>query len=42
MPALDSAGLRDCQIGAVTGLENSLAKDKPKALILMATARARP
>ncbi len=37
MPTLDSSGLRDCQIDAVTGLENSLAQDRPKALIQMAT-----
>lgn len=37
MPPLDTAGLRDCQIDAVTGLEASLAKDKPRSLIQMAT-----
>lgn len=37
MPALDPAGLRDCQIDAVTGLEASLAQDKPRSLIQMAT-----
>lgn len=37
MPPLDAAGLRDCQVDAVTGLEASLAKDKPRALIQMAT-----
>jgi type I restriction enzyme R subunit len=37
MPALDIAGLRDCQIDAVTGLEASLALDHPRALIQMAT-----
>lgn len=37
MPALDTAGLRDCQIDAVTGLEASLAQDKPRSLIQMAT-----
>jgi type I restriction enzyme R subunit len=37
MPPLDTAGLRDCQVEAVTGLEASLAKDKPRALIQMAT-----
>jgi type I restriction enzyme, R subunit len=37
MPALDKAGLRDCQIEAVHGLEASLAKDDPRALIQMAT-----
>ncbi len=29
--------LRDCQISAVTGLENSLAQNKPRALVHMAT-----
>jgi len=37
MPPLDTAGLRDCQIDAVNGLEASLAQDKPRALIQMAT-----
>lgn len=37
MPPLDPAGLRECQIDAVTGLEASLANDKPRALIQMAT-----
>jgi len=37
MPALDVAGLRDCQVEAVRGLEASLAKDHPRALIQMAT-----
>jgi type I restriction enzyme, R subunit len=37
MPPLDTAGLRDCQIDAVNGLEASLAKDQPRALIQMAT-----
>lgn len=37
MPALDKAGLRECQIDAVEGLEASLAKDDPRALIQMAT-----
>jgi type I restriction enzyme R subunit len=37
MPALDGAGLRECQVDAVTGLETSLAQDKPRALIQMAT-----
>ena len=37
MPPLDTAGLRDCQIDAVNGLETSLAKDDPRALIQMAT-----
>ncbi len=37
MPELDKTGLRDCQIDAVQGLEASLAKDNPRALIQMAT-----
>ena len=37
MPPLPERNLRDCQISAVTGLEKSLAKNKPRALIHMAT-----
>lgn len=37
MPPLDVSGLRDCQIEAITGLERSLAQDKPRALIQLAT-----
>jgi type I restriction enzyme R subunit len=37
MPALPGQNLRDCQISAVTGLEASLAQNKPRALIHMAT-----
>jgi type I restriction enzyme, R subunit len=37
MPTLDTEGLRDCQIDAVRALEVSLAADKPRALIQMAT-----
>jgi type I restriction enzyme R subunit len=37
MPALPTRNLRACQIGAVTGLEKSLAQNKPRALIHMAT-----
>lgn len=37
MAPLDGSGLRDCQIDAVDGLEASLANDKPRALIQMAT-----
>ena len=37
MPALPERNLRDCQIGAVSGLEKSLALNKPRALIHMAT-----
>lgn len=36
-PPLDVSGLRDCQIDALHGLEASLAKDHPRALIQMAT-----
>ncbi len=37
MPPLPSAGLRDCQVAAVTGLERSLAANYPRALVHMAT-----
>ena len=37
MPALPAAGLRDCQISAVTGLEKSLAQNRPRSLVHMAT-----
>jgi len=37
MPTLPEQNLRDCQISAVTGLEKSLAQNKPRALIHMAT-----
>jgi type I restriction enzyme, R subunit len=37
MPPLDKAGLRDCQVDAITGLEASLADDRPRSLIQMAT-----
>jgi len=37
MPPLVTTGMRDCQIEAVTRLEQSLAADKPRALIQMAT-----
>jgi type I restriction enzyme R subunit len=37
MPELPTRNLRDCQISAVTGLEKSLARNKPRALIHMAT-----
>ncbi len=37
MPALPVRNLRDCQISAVTGLEKSLAQNKPRALVHMAT-----
>jgi type I restriction enzyme R subunit len=35
--ALATLGMRDCQIEAITGLENSFAHDRPRALIHMAT-----
>jgi len=37
MPALESTGLRQCQVDAITGLEASLAVDRPRSLIQMAT-----
>lgn len=37
MPALPEAGLRECQITAVTGLEKSLAQNRPRSLVHMAT-----
>lgn len=37
MPALNHAGLRDCQINAIENLEASLKQDKPRALVQMAT-----
>lgn len=37
MPPLATDGLRTCQIEAVTNLEASLAADKPRALVQMAT-----
>jgi type I restriction enzyme R subunit len=37
MPALPAQNLRDCQVSAVTGLEKSLAQNKPRALVHMAT-----
>ena len=37
MPALPVRNLRDCQVSAVTGLEKSLALNKPRALVHMAT-----
>ncbi|MGB0722304.1 MAG: type I restriction-modification enzyme R subunit C-terminal domain-containing protein [Gammaproteobacteria bacterium] len=36
-PPLVKDGLRDCQVDAITGLEKSLANDKPRSLIQMAT-----
>lgn len=37
MPPLPTANLRDCQVEAVQGLEASLAQNRPRALIQMAT-----
>jgi type I restriction enzyme R subunit len=37
MPPLPERNLRDCQVSAVTGLEASLAQNKPRALVHMAT-----
>ncbi len=37
MPALNKTGLRDCQIEAIEGLEQSLANNKKRSLIHMAT-----
>ncbi|MDC5374416.1 DEAD/DEAH box helicase family protein [Acinetobacter baumannii] len=37
MPPLATDNLRDCQIDAITGLEKSLALQKPRSLIHMAT-----
>ncbi len=37
MPRLPEENLRGCQINAVTGLEKSLAQNKPRALVHMAT-----
>jgi type I restriction enzyme R subunit len=37
MPPLPERNLRDCQVSAVHGLEKSLAQNKPRALIHMAT-----
>jgi len=36
-PNLDTLGLRDCQVKAITNLENSFRENKPKALVQMAT-----
>lgn len=37
LPHLSAAGLRDCQVQAITNLENSFRHFKPKALVQMAT-----
>jgi type I restriction enzyme R subunit len=36
-PSLDPTGLRDCQVDAITNLETSFKKARPKALVQMAT-----
>ena len=37
LPVLDPIDLRDCQVTAVTGLDKSVKKAKPRALVQMAT-----
>ena len=37
LPDLNTAGLRECQVAAITKLEASLRADKPRALVQMAT-----
>lgn len=37
LPELEGAGLRDCQVEAIEGIEHSLAQDQPRTLIQMAT-----
>jgi type I restriction enzyme, R subunit len=37
LPPLPAQNLRDCQVSAVTGLEQSLAHNRPRALVHMAT-----
>lgn len=37
MPELNHDGLRDCQIAAIENLEESFKKDRPRALVQMAT-----
>lgn len=36
-PVLETDGLRDCQVTAITGVEKSFKENRPKALIQMAT-----
>lgn len=36
-PSLDTSGLRDCQVDAINNLETSFKKNRPKALVQMAT-----
>ncbi len=42
LPELPTRNLRECQIKAVTGLEASLAHNKPRALVQMAMGAASP
>ncbi|WP_299737246.1 DEAD/DEAH box helicase family protein [uncultured Roseobacter sp.] len=37
LPPLNPEGLRDCQVEAIEGLETSLAEDRPRSLIQLAT-----
>jgi type I restriction enzyme R subunit len=37
LPALDAGKLRDCQVEAIHGIEGSLAHNRPRALVRMAT-----
>src|SRR5215216_511722 len=37
MPPLETAGLRGCQVEGIDGLEHSLAENRPRSLIQMAT-----
>jgi len=37
LPPLVTAGLRDCQVEAITGIEASLKQDRPRAFVQMAT-----
>ncbi len=37
MPPLETTGLRECQVEAIGGLERSLAENRPRSLIQMAT-----
>ncbi|MFY7938320.1 MAG: DEAD/DEAH box helicase family protein [Flavobacterium sp.] len=37
LPELDPSGLRECQIDAISNLETSFKKNRPKALVQMAT-----
>ena len=37
LPALQTEGLRECQINAINNLENSFKENRPRALIQMAT-----